>query len=296
MHYAKRPSLVQPITNLFVEGCFAILSMYTLNGFFSMLRERVVRNNYYVTFPEITQFLNTRRYRCPIRTVFWAIVFLNCIVFAAWQKDENSYLLNTYFLLSTQKSHLNFVNLVLSAFSHIEPMHLISNMLTFNGVVEIWKRLDHSQCTMLNSCNGGEFTCFYFSAAIVSSLFGLYVKAVSNTMVSSVGASGVVCSLMAYEMVLGPCLQTSIVVPGYRRINTKDFFYVVVLIDVIGFIKMILVNYFDLDYFVQTDYSVHVCGYAFGLWYATGGDAKLLSLGKKVSRALSKFISYLNEF
>ena len=288
--------LIDTFSRFLLFGGFSILTLYGLNGVCSNLHHSLIFRNQFVYFPDVEEVLSARRETCPIDHTFNIITTVNILVYCAWQMPEWRRFMVRHFLLSIEPESRNFANLVLSTFSHVRFFHLIVNMLGLHGTLEIWKMGNHRNCTFLNSCHGAEFVCFYLSSGIVSSLFGCAIKMLFDIKMPSLGGSGVVCSLVAYEFCKIPFVQFPIRWPNGRNLNSMDVLNILFVCDFLGFLQMSLARVYDLEYYIGVDYAVHIGGYLYGMWYATEGDMMLRQWGSytaRCARRTHEFIKWL---
>jgi len=279
--------MVDTLVKYFVYCNVSIFTIYGLHGIYSACHEDLVNQHRYVNDPELRQALDGPRVQCPIDRCFIAIITINILVYSAWKIERLHPYLAPYMLISTDRCNCTFISLFLSSFSHIIITHLIANMISFYSSLIIWKNTTHSQCTFLNSCNGIEFICFYISSALVSGIFGFASKVFLGINRPSHGASGVVCSLVGYQLRKKnglPVEYISIELPSGRLFNYNDLLELLLAAEIFQFMLFSLSRLSELNLGFKVDHAVHIGGYMFGIWYAQRGDFLLRQWGRFFSK------------
>jgi len=277
------------ISYIFVElagvSTIAVLATYTLNGISSAYNERLVYKNFVVNDNNgLRLYLNTKREICPISSFYNALFLLNILIYTAWQAPEHLQLLSQYFTVSIENDSTSHMSLLLSSFSHKDPGHLLTSMSSIYGMLEIWKHHNHAHCTILDSCHGGEFLSFFVSSAVLTNMFSLAMKHALEIKDPTFGSSGVICSLMAYQLSVMPKITFPFELPVLGSLDNISLLNIITLCSILGFGGMVSNKVFDLGWNVSTDYSTQVAGYTFGMWYSNGGDIILKRWSKYAAK------------
>jgi len=271
-----------------------VLAIYAVNGITSAYRERFVYKNFIVNDVNgLRLYLNTKREICPISTLYNLFFLVNVITYTAWQVPENFEFLNRYFTVSVENNSISFMSLLLSSFSHNNPGHLLISMSSIYVMLEVWKHHNHTHCTILDSCHGGEFFSFFISSAIFTNLCSLTTKYALEINYPTFGSSGVICSLMAYQLSAMPKTTFLFDFPILGKLDNIDLLNAFTICSILGCAGMISNKLFDLNWNFSTDYSTHVAGYIFGVWYSNGGDTILKRWSKFAAKKAMKFFDSL---
>ncbi|XP_050537694.1 presenilins-associated rhomboid-like protein, mitochondrial isoform X2 [Daktulosphaira vitifoliae] len=142
------------------------------------------------------------------RKVFAVIVSINALVFFAWKIPRYESVMIKYFMTDALAKKIPVSSLLLSAFSHSSPLHLLFNMVALNsfcaGVIHPW-----------GSMSPEEFSAMYLSACVVSSLTSILFRRSFGLVGNSLGASGAILTVVSYFAVTHPNEQLSIIfLPG----------------------------------------------------------------------------------
>jgi len=263
----------------------AVLATYTLNGITSAYNERLVYKNFVANGNNgLRLYLNTKREICPISSFYNVLFLLNVLIYTAWQAPEHLQFLSRYFTVSIENDSTNHMCLLLSSFSHKDPGHLLTSMSSIYGMLEIWKHHNHAHCTILDSCHGGEFLSFFVSSAVLTNMFSLAMKHALEIKDPTFGSSGVICSLMAYQLSVMPKITFPFELPVLGSLDNISLLNIITLCSILGFGGMVSNKVFDLGWNVSTDYSTQVAGYTFGMWYSNGGDIILKRWSKYAAK------------
>jgi len=286
------------ISYIFVKlagvSTIAVLAIYTLNGITSVYTERLVFKNLVVNDNKgLRLYLNTKREICPISSFYDTLFLLNILVYTAWQAPDNLKFLSQYFTVSIENGGTSYMSSLLSSFSHKDPGHLLTSMFSIYGMLEIWKHHNHAHCTILDSCHGGEFISFFISSAVFTNMFSLAMKHAFEINEPTFGSSGVVCSLMAYQLSVMPKITFLVELPVLGYLDNIRLLNILTLCSILGFGGMVSNKVFDLGWNVSTDYSTHVAGYAFGVWYSIGGDIILKRWSKYAAKKSIKIFEII---
>jgi len=269
----------------------SIFTLYGLHGIYSAYYEDLANQNRYIEGPELTVALDEPRGICPIDKCFITITIINILVYSAWKFEDLHPYLIPYTLISTDRCNCNFISLFLSSFCHLAFTHLVADMASLNSCLIIWKNTTNSHCTFLNSPNALEFVCFYISSALVSGMFGFASKVFLGITTLSHGTSGVICSLLGYELTkknILPVEYTHIELASGRLFNYNDLLELFLTAEIFGFMLFSFSQLSELDLEIDIDYVVHIGGYMFGIWYAERGDFLFRQWGAFLFKALKE--------
>lgn len=274
-------------TFLVLKGGSVIFAIFILNGFSYIQYKHKKDVKKSVCIP-------AQRSICPISATYQTVILLNFAVYMAWKVETWKPLMENYFVFSSFDSiKTGVISLILPSFSHKGCFHLFGDMLLLFGTLEVWRPRNHSRCTMKNSCHGGEFISFCLASCIASSLGGTLVKMFLDIKEPSFGASGLVCSLVAYELCVIPQVPCAFQWPVGQPIASKDVLRFIVMFDLFGLTQLLGSNKSDSELIIGADYATHLSGYIFGALYANGLDSLLLGLGRVVAHYILRAVTFL---
>ncbi|VVC29875.1 Hypothetical protein CINCED_3A016383 [Cinara cedri] len=186
----------------------------------------------------------------PSEKIFGTILFLNALVFLAWQIPRWQGTMIKYFTTDALAKRIPVSSLLLSAFSHSSLVHLSFNMFALHsfcrGVIQ-WGDMAPE-----------EFTAMYISSCVVSSLASIVFRRRIKSPGISLGASGAILSVVAYFSISHPKEHCSIIFLPTLQFEAIYALYGIVSLDTLGLILRWKV----------LDHAAHLGGTIFGLiWY-----------------------------
>ncbi|GME84290.1 unnamed protein product [Ambrosiozyma monospora] len=151
------------------------------------------------TFPWLFDHTPLRYFKRNPTALLYTIIGANVLVWGLWQiQTSNATLfrvLNGYFLHDL--THFNvtsarsYAQMILAGWSHVDPMHLLFNMMCFYSF----------GTTMVQTLGPANFMSLYVGAGAFSSLFSMLLARVGAT---SLGASGSISGVFAMFATLFP--------------------------------------------------------------------------------------------
>ncbi|XP_025411501.1 presenilins-associated rhomboid-like protein, mitochondrial isoform X4 [Sipha flava] len=187
----------------------------------------------------------------PSEKIFGTILVLNSLVFFAWQVPRWQHIMVKYFSTDALANKIPVSSLLFSAFSHSSSVHLAFNMyalFTFcRGVIHPWGKLGPE-----------EFTAFYISSCVVSSLVSIVFRRSMKSPGISLGASGAILSVVGYFALSHPEEKLSVIFLPMIQFDAIYALFGLVTVDSLG----ILLGW------KMFDHAAHLGGTLFGMfWY-----------------------------
>ncbi|KAI6192401.1 Presenilins-associated rhomboid-like protein, mitochondrial [Aphelenchoides bicaudatus] len=181
-----------------------------------------------------------------------AFIGVNTLVFLAWRIPKLQATMYRYFTNSLISRSL-CAPMVLSVFSHNNFVHLALNMYVL-----------YSFCPVsIDRFLGVEqFVALYLTAGAVSSLTSLVQKFATRSNLRALGASGAICTLLAYTCMKIPDARLSIIFLPFFQFSAQQAIYGLIAFDLLGLIFR----------FRMFDHAAHLGGTLFGVWYAAYGE------------------------
>lgn len=171
--------------------------------------------------------VNSKRYRewkrkvtkdiPPYINAISVLIGLNVAVFGMWKFKSLSGIMNNYFL--THSAQRSVLPLVLSAFSHSEPLHLFANMLG----------LAFLSPAVLQQLGTERFLALYLSSGIIANYLPNILR--MNT-IPSLGASGCLTGVLAAFCILNPKAELTPIIFPFLAIPAPIFLQLFVVSEV----------------------------------------------------------------
>uniref|UniRef100_A0AC35GS27 Peptidase S54 rhomboid domain-containing protein n=1 Tax=Panagrolaimus sp. PS1159 TaxID=55785 RepID=A0AC35GS27_9BILA len=181
-----------------------------------------------------------------------AIVGLNTLVFLLWKVPAMERIMWQFFTNSYASKSL-CSPMLLSVFSHYSFLHLALNMYVLYNFVPL----------SINKFLGAEqFTAFYLTAGVVSSLASVAHKAVIRSPIRALGASGAILGALCYVCMKIPDARLNIVFLPMWTFPAQSAVIGLVLFDLAGLLLR----------FRIFDHAAHLGGALFGVFYALYGE------------------------
>uniref|UniRef100_A0A7E4VFT1 rhomboid protease n=1 Tax=Panagrellus redivivus TaxID=6233 RepID=A0A7E4VFT1_PANRE len=197
--------------------------------------------------PEQTDLLSTPGIKWAL-----AVIGLNAGVFLAWRVPALNAVMWRFFSNSYASKSL-CSPMLLSCFSHYSAIHLALNMYVLFSFVP----------PAINKFLGLEqFTAFYLTAGVVSSLASLAHKAITRSPFRALGASGAILGAIVYTCMKIPDARLSIIFLPMFTFSAEHAVYGLMAFDLAGLLLG----------FRMFDHAAHLGGAVFGLWYALYGE------------------------
>uniref|UniRef100_A0AC34F575 Peptidase S54 rhomboid domain-containing protein n=1 Tax=Panagrolaimus sp. ES5 TaxID=591445 RepID=A0AC34F575_9BILA len=184
----------------------------------------------------------------------WAlgIIGLNTLVFLMWKVPALERVMWQFFTNSYASKSL-CSPMLLSVFSHYSFLHLALNMYVLFNFVPL----------SINKFLGVEqFTAFYLTAGVVSSLASVAHKAVIGSPIRALGASGAILGALCYVCMKIPDAKLNIVFLPMWTFPAQSAVIGLVLFDLAGLLLR----------FRIFDHAAHLGGALFGVFYALYGE------------------------
>lgn len=184
--------------------------------------------------------------------IFVPILALNVLVFAAWRLPSLQPTMIRYFTSSPTKGN-PLSSMILSAFSHVSPLHLACNMYVL-----------HSFCTPVVAALGKEeFIGLYLSSGVFASLCSHAAKVAFNRPGPSVGASGAICAVLGLFCTLVPDAQLQIVFLPWLTFTSGTAIKAMMALDSVGLVMG----------WALFDHAAHLGGVLMGIWWVHKGHS-----------------------
>ncbi|CAA9994534.1 unnamed protein product [Nesidiocoris tenuis] len=184
--------------------------------------------------------------------VFFPICLVNGLVFCAWRVPAFQTTMARYFF-SNVAAKKNCLPMILSAFSHYSPLHILANMYVL-----------HSFSSGAAFMMGKEqFVGFYMAAAAVSSLASYTFRVALSKPGVSLGASGAIMGVLAYACVKNPDSLLHIILLPMFTFKAGVALKAVMAFDAAGIL-------FGFKLF---DHAAHLGGALFGVFWAEYGNS-----------------------
>lgn len=153
--------------------------------------------------------------------VILPLIAANAAIFAAFYVPPAHRFLTRYFLHDIRSGP---ASLALSAFAHIEPMHLLFNMI---GLYSFGY-------TLHASLQDAQFLAFYLNAGVAASLLSHLVKVRRGIVSPSLGASGAIYGVAAATTFLYPFTRLQFIFFPFMSFPSYALLPAVLAIDVVG--------------------------------------------------------------
>jgi len=178
------------------------------------------------------------------------IFSINMAVFLLWRFPFLQTFMMKYFA-SNPAAKQNCLPMLLSAFSHIGPMHLAFNMIALSSFVP----------TLVDIMGKEHFLGVYLTGAVISSYSSYLFRVISKTPGVSVGASGALFTILGIYGTLMPDSQWSIIFLPMVSFSAENGIYGLMAFDIIGLITRV----------GFLDHAAHLGGMLFGIWWIKEG-------------------------
>lgn len=175
-------------------------------------------------------------------------VILNLAVFAAWRIPSLSNIMNQHFMSRISTSRIPLSPMILSCFSHHNPLHLALNMSCLYSFSDVATHLLGPE----------QLVGLFVSAGAVSSFTSLAHRLVTKSNVGSLGASGALFGVLAYICYTRPDYNLLLL---FIPVTAGTALTGLMLLDLVGVIAR----------WRALDHAAHLGGALFGVWYATHG-------------------------
>uniref|UniRef100_A0A5K3F926 rhomboid protease n=1 Tax=Mesocestoides corti TaxID=53468 RepID=A0A5K3F926_MESCO len=187
--------------------------------------------------------------------IFWAIAFVNLVVFLG----NNSRRVGTTFLRYFANSPFGpwpATSMVLSIFSHQMFFHMFINMYVLHNFTQPLVRLLGME----------QFFAVFLGGGIFASFLSVLAKAIMRSPIPSIGASGAVCAALGTFCMLEP--QAQLCVPLLVNIMPHSFSagstcWAILAFEACGAILLVRRS--------PIDHAAHLGGLLFGMYYGMEG-------------------------
>lgn len=185
----------------------------------------------------------------PGEKIAGCVIIANVVVLASWRIPALRPVMEKYFLCRVNPKKIPLSPMILSCFSHINPLHFAFNMYAL-----------YSFSNFATSLLGPEqLVGLYFSAGAVSSFTSIGCRLIRKEYMPSLGASGALLGVVSYICVARP--ETELLL-FFMPIAAGHAIKGLLLLDTAGIIAR----------WRFMDHAAHLGGSLFGIWYALHGE------------------------
>jgi rhomboid-like protein len=164
---------------------------------------------------------NAQQLRSNGNRVIWPLIATNAAIFGAFYFPPAHRFLSRYFLHDIRSGP---ASMLLATFAHIEPMHLLFNMI---GLYSFGY-------TLHASLQDAQFLAFYLNAGVASSMLSHLVKARRGIVSPSLGASGAIYGVAAATTFLAPFTRLQFIFFPFVSFPAYTLLPAILALDVAG--------------------------------------------------------------